>query len=326
MGIYKDRACRFKYIKPNIEMIATQRDDEDMPDTPLFKIHIAGVFILAQSSLALEYWASSVGVEVAWADVFCIFVPLLLTTMLVWIFSFLRTGVHTVAGFVDFLRRPRRPSEPRHSVLWIAPFVAFLFFFSLGTAVCYKTLVRLCGITDPYLIVPVTVGAVAVGVFIVFSWFESYQRDARTDAMIAQIRESERMRNLAAPVPSTFVIRVRLPVLRIDEERATEAKEGRVQQIDINKNPPFRSLCAACRVSRVDTVFVDCGHASMCVVCSHKHVEAKLLLKVAPKCPICRCPVTRIIRVYDSGVPETCCLALQPCSDATTIAQNPGLI
>eukprot|EP01016_Furgasonia_blochmanni_P054318 TRINITY_DN8938_c0_g2_i1.p2 TRINITY_DN8938_c0_g2~~TRINITY_DN8938_c0_g2_i1.p2 ORF type:complete len:157 (-),score=35.53 TRINITY_DN8938_c0_g2_i1:329-739(-) len=49
-----------------------------------------------------------------------------------------------------------------------------------------------------------------------------------------------------------------------------------------------RNICIACMEREINSVFLECGHRSMCYSCS----------SWAPDCPICRRKPTRIIKIF----------------------------
>jgi hypothetical protein len=79
------------------------------------------------------------------------------------------------------------------------------------------------------------------------------------------------------------------------DDEGKEGKEGEaVQCTDEDKQ-----LCAVCMFSCVDTVLVPCGHACLCRRC------AKRVQWTYGKCPICRVPIQRILKLYLTGINHT---------------------
>tara|TARA_B110000879_G_C11157486_1_gene507547 strand:- start:1018 stop:1833 length:816 start_codon:yes stop_codon:yes gene_type:complete len=59
---------------------------------------------------------------------------------------------------------------------------------------------------------------------------------------------------------------------------------------------PHQKLCLACNVSCIDTIFLPCGHACMCTLCSKREFNRSGI------CPICRKQIQKIQKMFYSGV------------------------
>jgi hypothetical protein len=75
-----------------------------------------------------------------------------------------------------------------------------------------------------------------------------------------------------------------------------------------NKNwTPMK--CVVCMERAVTHVFVPCGHASVCGICAnacmhYRSKDKKKKNKDAPCCPICRCKVESVIRIYGTIIDD----------------------
>lgn len=54
--------------------------------------------------------------------------------------------------------------------------------------------------------------------------------------------------------------------------------------------------CVACAVHRRATLIDDCGHVVLCVTCARRICHGSQRI-----CPVCRVPITRIVRAYIPG-------------------------
>eukprot|EP00435_Cladocopium_sp_Y103_P026367 s2607_g6.t1 len=52
--------------------------------------------------------------------------------------------------------------------------------------------------------------------------------------------------------------------------------------------------CCVCMDQRKDSVITPCGHRAVCIVC------ANVLKGRGRQCPVCRSPITGVVRVFDS--------------------------
>ena len=57
--------------------------------------------------------------------------------------------------------------------------------------------------------------------------------------------------------------------------------------------PAEKGACSICLCARADTVFVPCHHLSACVHCTETLMKTR-----PPRCPICRTPVMKTIKVF----------------------------
>jgi len=78
--------------------------------------------------------------------------------------------------------------------------------------------------------------------------------------------------------------------------RDHQTQKEQVEQLD-NPNQTATTttmttneLCKVCMDAMIDCVFLDCGHLCTCVKCG----------KLLSECPICRCFIVRVVRVFKS--------------------------
>jgi hypothetical protein len=83
-----------------------------------------------------------------------------------------------------------------------------------------------------------------------------------------------------------------------DSKTDDEGKEG-AEGAAVPCTDEDKQLCAVCMFSCVDTVLVPCGHACLCRRC------AKRVQGTDGKCPICRVPIQRILKLYLTGINHT---------------------
>ncbi len=56
-----------------------------------------------------------------------------------------------------------------------------------------------------------------------------------------------------------------------------------------------QKLCLACSTSCVDTIFLNCGHACMCMNCAKRQQQR------SGTCPMCRAPIVKIQKMFYVG-------------------------
>ncbi len=66
--------------------------------------------------------------------------------------------------------------------------------------------------------------------------------------------------------------------------------EAMINEPDVG---PGEKTCIICYERSIKTTITDCGHQIYCVSCTHSTVKQGTL------CPICRVPITKIIRIYE---------------------------
>lgn len=93
------------------------------------------------------------------------------------------------------------------------------------------------------------------------------------------------------------------------------AKPGQVQYRNSDTCPPTTAAdrlfvfvhgqeCVICYDRKRCIVFLDCGHVACCITCTNELMRQRRhgrRTAAARKCPVCRAPISRAVRVY--GVP-----------------------